>query len=201
MKKLIFLLFITSCFNKGLPSRDLYKALPEDNIQDISLDEAKVNYKQNPNIYNLTILLELGTDIDGYINEIGDTFLTHAVDKKIDIEIIKFMLNKEADVNKKNIQGFAPLHLAIIKQDENLVNLLLNQPQIRPSMFSEREGKLYKIPLVLAQEGDNKKIVRLIHECITNKTKEQFPQRAEKLQRAREKARRMLDALQNNGEL
>ncbi len=113
---------------------------------------------ENKNFNIVKILLEHGVslkEVDLYGNNI-----IHICCKEGCNDILLYIIEREKDVsiNEKNENGFVPLHLACLFQNEDSVRILLNKnAQVNQKTKTEK-----KTPLHIAVTKGNKKIIEML---------------------------------------
>ena len=85
----------------------------------------------------------------------NETFLTTT--EKIDVKLIDSALENDANVNEKNIDGVAPIHIAAYTNNIEKFKLLLKNPYINVNQDS-RLGT----PLIIALEIGNEEMIQLL---------------------------------------
>ncbi|OHT07201.1 hypothetical protein TRFO_01348 [Tritrichomonas foetus] len=93
------------------------------------------------NIHVISLILNLSKFDCTMQNKRGDTALHLALD--LDIAIIKMLLDsKKMNVNLRNEQKYTPLDLAILKDDMDIVKLLIDSGEIDLSLEIENVGMI-----------------------------------------------------------
>jgi ankyrin repeat protein len=81
-------------------------------------------------------LIEKGHDINEAIETNGDTPL-HIASRWSMFYIVKLLLDKGADVNKKDLSGHSPLYYAAKTDDDDIVRLLLSYGAVADDQETE----------------------------------------------------------------
>ncbi len=116
--------------------------------------------------YNLKtiieILLRLGAD-PNLPNKKGNTPLIEAIKNPVGqgLEMVKSLINARALINMKGAEGYAPIHIAIIERDHQILSLLLkNQADLNSKAHQDitplhlaMHKKFYFITHLLIHEG------------------------------------------------
>jgi len=113
-------------------------------------------------------LIEFGADINGKpenICRLTDTPLQLAILKK-DLDLVKLLIKKGADVNAKNHNNFTALHIASFKGFIEIVEeLIINNAKINDIVG---EAEIIETPLHLACQNNNYEIIELLLENKAN---------------------------------
>lgn len=79
------------------------------------------------NINELKNLVEQGVDISWQDSKVEGVTALHEAAQKGNIEILKYLLQNEANINSKNRNGLTPLHVAAYFGENVIVNTLIEQ--------------------------------------------------------------------------
>jgi ankyrin repeat protein len=125
---------------------------------------------RNGSIKIMELLIDAGADIDGQSGKSGDTPLIIA-SYRHDYDLARLLIEKGADVNKKNHFGASPFWGACFMGDYKLVKLFIDKAEIdSPGKFPDvlkKKGEKKQFvdnmtPLMVASKSGNIKIVRLL---------------------------------------
>ena len=132
------------------------------------LNEFKsLNYFNNDEIEDMSEEIELFKIVLDRIKDINDRNYLHLACElpyNLSIELCRLLIEKGADVNKKNSLGKTPLHMAVINSDEKCIELLLNSGAdieskdnkgITPLMNAISHGVKNNITILLLEKGAN----------------------------------------------
>jgi hypothetical protein len=77
------------------------------------------------NINELIKLIEQGTDINWQDSKMEGVTALHEAVRKGNIEIVRYLLQKESDIHLKNYNGLSPLHVAAYCGENEIVRALI----------------------------------------------------------------------------
>jgi ankyrin repeat protein len=92
--------------------------------------------------------------LNGYKDIYSNNCLHHAISQKCpNLKVIEFLLNNGVDVNHKNKNGETPLEIAIQKQKQSIIELLINTKYNKQNIKKIEELTIYNNSLQI--ENDN----------------------------------------------
>ncbi len=77
------------------------------------------------NIYELMNLIEQGSNINWQDSRMEGVTALHEASRKGNIEIVRYLLQKGADIHLKNYNGLSPLHIAAYCGENEIVRTLI----------------------------------------------------------------------------
>lgn len=92
--------------------------------------------------------------------EYGDTLLIAAV-KQQNLKMVEVLLNYKADINKANDAGLAPIHIAVARNNKEILKILLADKNIDVNQINQADAN-NMTPLCLAVATNHIEMVKIL---------------------------------------